>query len=132
MIASVAAIALLQALHLLALSLVCGCAVLLNAAAWRRSETALSSSLLCGLWTGLLATAGTGGFLALAEPDRAWPNPAFRMKMGLAAAAVAAVYAWGRTRGASRRAQRAVGAVVLLLLVAAVVAGRLIAYTETA
>ncbi|MGU7771581.1 DUF6644 family protein [Burkholderia sp. MR1-5-21] len=133
-----------QSTHILAISVVFGSALmislrLLGVGATGRTVSCLASSLLPWMYSALGVLLLTGLVQTIAEPIRQLLTPAFWWKMGMLICVIALTVWFGKTvrdraevwdDPASRPASARVFAVASLVLwVAIVVCGRLIAYT---
>lgn len=139
-------IPLVQTVHILAIAAVMGSAGLadlrlLGLAGRSRSAAEMAGSLAPAVWWALLVLACSGAVLAIAEPLRSVPNPAFQLKMLLLLLAAALTgFMQGVLRGRSalwdlspglRLAVKLAAAVSLLLWIAIIFAGRWIAFLDT-
>lgn len=134
------AIPAIQTVHILALSVLFGCALVLALRFMRRGLTGeplrgLSARMAPAIWWLLLLLLVSGSLLIIAEPGRTLTNPVFFLKMTLLAV-TAGLTLWLSI--AARRdlqlpsALHATAAACTLLLWAAImVAGRFIAYVES-
>jgi hypothetical protein len=133
-----------QSIHILAVSVVFGSGLmislrLLGIGASGRSVSRLASTVMPWMWWSLLALLLTGLVQTVSEPVRELGTTAFWLKMGMLVCVIALNVWFGRTvraraatwdSAATRPASARVFAVVSLLLwVAIILCGRLIAYT---
>ena len=139
-------IPLVQTVHILAIAAVMGSAGLtdlrlLGLAGRSHSAADMARRLAPAVWWALLVLACSGAVLAIAEPLRSLPNPAFQLKMLLllpAAALTGFIQSALRSGAASwalpsgpRLAVKLAAAASLLLWVAIIFAGRWIAFLDT-
>lgn len=133
----------LQIFHILAMGLLLTSAVFMNLRLLEvigrdRSVTWFSDRFLPWIWAPLAVLVLSGILLVTGEPARSLFNPVFQTKMLLLALVVILTVAFqqvvrrnlGRWDAGPSAAARLVGAGSLILWVAIVVAGRLIAYVE--
>jgi hypothetical protein len=133
-----------QSIHILAVSVVFGSCLmislrLLGVGASGRSVSRLAQTLLPWMWWALIALLLTGTLQLIAEPARELGNTLFWLKMGMIVCVLALNVWFGRTVRAraatwdsavTRPASARLFAVASLLLwVAIILCGRLIAYT---
>lgn len=130
----------IQTVHILAVALLFSSSLLLTLGVLGRHARELplartAARFLPGFYWGLPVLLASGALMITAEPERALPNPAFQLKMLLVLLAAAVTFALMRRLrrlpvdvGASAAA-RLVAVVGLALWLAALVAGRFIAYT---
>jgi|SRR3954447_19854538 len=138
-------IALLQAIHIVAIGVVLSSVVMLElrilGATRSQSMTETGHRFLPWLWTGLVVLASTGIVLIVAEPKRTLDNnPAFEVKMLMLAAAIAITLAFQTSlsrrvalweaRPQKRKLLSTFAALTLLVWCAVAVAGRWIAYVR--
>lgn len=133
-------IAIIQTIHIAALATVAVSALLLSLRLAGRGFTSeplarLAQRFVKTIWVMLVLLLVTGLLLIIAEPARTITNPAFYWKMAMLAAVVV-ITVW-LSRVARREAERpspaavAAGVIALLLWAGIMIAGRLIAYTES-
>ncbi len=132
----------IQSLHIVSFSVVLGTAGvialrLLGLGAKGQDPQEMARRLYPWMWTALVILLLTGSMLFLNRPTRYLHNVSFQSKvfMLLAAVGLTAVLQWGLARGndywsapARRPIGRAIAGVSLVLWVAIILAGRLIAY----
>jgi hypothetical protein len=141
------AIPLVQTIHILAISALIGSAVLFNshllsAATSGEAVPAIAARFLRWIWCSLPVLLVSGVIMIIAEPARELRNPVFRTKMLLILGAMVLTRVLQRPLrqsaassgidGARRGLAIALSATSLLLWVAVIFAGRLIAYDESA
>jgi hypothetical protein len=135
-----------QSIHLVMLSVVFGCAVVINlrllgVSARHRPVSALVRTLVPWMYWALLVLLATGILQTLAEPEREFVAPAFWAKMAMVLIAV--VLTWGFARAVRRSRARwdsvasrppiaiLIAVVSLALWIGIIFCGRFIAYTWT-
>lgn len=138
-------IALLQAIHIVAIAMVLSSVVMLElrilGATRSQSITETAHRFLPWLWTGLVVLASTGIALIVAEPKRTLDNnPAFELKMLMLAVAIAITLAFQTSLShrvalweahpQKRKLLSTFAALTLLVWCATAVAGRWIAYVR--
>jgi uncharacterized membrane protein len=133
-----------QSIHILALTVVLGSVFMLELRVFDlagRSQTIMDIErrFLPWLWGALLVMAVSGVLLLIGEPDRSLRNPAFWIKMGLLAVAVALTVIFAnsvRRNGytaeklARQSSVRLLAALTVFVWCAIAVAGRWIAYVD--
>jgi hypothetical protein len=126
----------IQSLHILALSLLLGSAMMVHLGAFGligRAEAtmgSLRSRYMPWLWSALVVLAATGSLLVISEPERTLTNSVFWVKMGLLLLAAGFTRMLVRLeRGPDDAAMlRAVAGVGLAIWLAVIVCGRWIAF----
>lgn len=134
-----------QTVHILCVSAVMGSVVLidlrvLGLALPSQPTSELVRRLMPWTWGALPLLAISGLVFIVAQPERYFTNPVFRLKFAMLAPAIAlaivfhravthATDFWDRTRG-RRRAAKAIAAVSLFLWIGVAMAGRWIAYAD--
>src|SRR6266568_2567712 len=137
-------IPMIQIAHIVAIAMIVTAAAMVTAriaGLAHRTQTMRETAqrFLPWIWTGLIILAPTGIVLIIAEPQRTLGNPTFWWKMAMLVLAVAITAsfqvslrrdaaAW-EDRGQKAGARRVFAASSLLLWLAIVATGRLIAYT---
>jgi hypothetical protein len=97
----------------------------------RQLPLAPLTKLLPLVWAAFVVNAISGAFLLTAYPTKALTNPVFFLKLGFIAGAVALIGPVGRRLAQPTPGARTLAALSLALWMAAITAGRLLAYTHT-
>ena len=129
------AIPLIQSVHILAVSIVFGSAVVIYLTTFgkRTGRGVALPRVTATIWACLGVLAVTGSLLIIAEPDRTLRNPAFYTKMVLLAL-VSCLTLWVHRSPARERApgqSKVVSVLSMGIWIGIAVAGRLIAYVES-
>ncbi|MBS0374364.1 MAG: hypothetical protein JSR73_07260 [Proteobacteria bacterium] len=130
----------IQTLHIVAVAVLFSSSLLLTIGVLGRHARELplartAARFLPGLYWGLPVLLVSGALMITAEPERALPNPAFQLKMLLVLLASAATIVLARRvrllpdEHRAGAAARIAALLALALWLAALVAGRFIAYT---
>ena len=130
----------IQTVHIAAVALLFSSSLLLTLGVLGRHARELplartAARFLPGFYWGLPALLATGALMITAEPERALPNPAFQLKMLLVLTASTVTFALARgvrhlpADGGAGGLARFAAVAALALWLAALVAGRFIAYT---
>jgi hypothetical protein len=127
----------MQSIHIVAVAFVFAGTLVLGARTWglidgRWTPERWGRRLLPGIWGALAMLLLTGALLVLAEPARELPNPSFQAKMVALLAAVPVTLWLGRrlrSTPGTDAVTRALAALLVLLWLFVIAAGRWIAYT---